>query len=82
MNFIPILDFASVLVFALSGALVASRQQLDLIGFAFIACLTAVGGGTIRDVYSIVTRYFGSPNPLTLFWQWPHLLWSFSQPTV
>lgn len=50
MNFIPILDFASVLVFALSGALVASRQQLDLIGFAFIACLTAVGGGTIRDV--------------------------------
>jgi uncharacterized membrane protein YeiH len=50
MNFIPILDYASVLVFALSGALVASRQQLDLIGFAFIACLTAVGGGTIRDV--------------------------------
>ncbi|RPE63216.1 putative membrane protein YeiH [Pacificibacter maritimus] len=50
MNFIPILDYTSVLVFALSGALVASRQQLDLIGFAFVACLTAVGGGTIRDV--------------------------------
>ncbi|MBU2937345.1 MULTISPECIES: trimeric intracellular cation channel family protein [Pacificibacter] len=50
MTPLALLDYASVLVFALSGALVASRQQLDLIGFAFIACLTAVGGGTIRDV--------------------------------
>lgn len=50
MTALSLLDYASVLVFALSGALVASRQQLDLIGFAFIACLTAVGGGTIRDV--------------------------------
>ncbi|MEM5476211.1 trimeric intracellular cation channel family protein [Pacificibacter sp. AS14] len=50
MSPLALLDYASVLVFALSGALVASRQQLDLIGFAFIACLTAVGGGTIRDV--------------------------------
>jgi len=44
------LDFASVLVFALTGALVASRAQLDLVGFGFVACLTAVGGGTVRDV--------------------------------
>ena len=34
----------------LTGALVASRAQLDLIGFAFVACLTAVGGGSVRDV--------------------------------
>jgi uncharacterized membrane protein YeiH len=44
------LDFASVFVFALTGALVASRAQLDIIGFLFIASLTAVGGGTLRDV--------------------------------
>jgi len=37
-------------VFALTGALVASRSQLDIVGFIFIACLTAVGGGTLRDV--------------------------------
>jgi uncharacterized membrane protein YeiH len=43
------LDYASVLIFALSGALAASRSQLDIVGFIFIACLTAVGGGTIRD---------------------------------
>ncbi len=45
-----LLDYASVLIFALTGALVASRAQLDIVGFAFIASLTAVGGGTLRDV--------------------------------
>jgi uncharacterized membrane protein YeiH len=45
-----LLDIASVAVFALTGALVASRSQLDIVGFIFIACLTAVGGGTMRDV--------------------------------
>ncbi|MBW6416548.1 trimeric intracellular cation channel family protein [Celeribacter sp. PS-C1] len=44
------LDYASVIVFAISGALAASRAQLDLVGFAFVACLTAVGGGTLRDL--------------------------------
>lgn len=44
------LDHASVAIFALTGALVASRSQLDIVGFIFIACLTAVGGGTLRDV--------------------------------
>lgn len=44
------LDYGSVLVFALTGALVASRQQLDIIGFIFMAALTAVGGGTVRDL--------------------------------
>lgn len=50
MTFLALLDYGSVLVFALTGALVASRAQLDLVGFAFIACLTAVGGGTVRDL--------------------------------
>jgi uncharacterized membrane protein YeiH len=50
MSWLALLDYASVLVFALTGALVASRAQLDLVGFAFIASLTAVGGGTVRDL--------------------------------
>ena len=44
------LDYVSALVFALSGALVASRAQLDLVGFVFLATLTALGGGTLRDL--------------------------------
>ena len=50
MSLITFFDYASVIVFAITGALVASRAQLDLVGFAFIACLTAVGGGTVRDI--------------------------------
>ena len=50
MTLLEGLEYASVLVFALTGALVASRAQLDLVGFIFIACLTAVGGGTLRDL--------------------------------
>ncbi len=50
MTLLAFLDYGSVLVFALTGALVASRAQLDLVGFAFVACLTAVGGGTVRDL--------------------------------
>lgn len=44
------LDYGSVFVFALTGALVASRGQLDLVGFIFFAVITAVGGGTVRDL--------------------------------
>jgi len=50
MTVLAALDLAAVFVFALTGALVASRAQLDIIGFLFIACLTAVGGGTVRDL--------------------------------
>lgn len=50
MDPLALVDYASVLVFAVTGALVASRAQLDIIGFCFLACLTALGGGTIRDL--------------------------------
>jgi len=50
MTTLTALDYTAVLVFALSGALAASRAQLDLIGFAFLASLTALGGGTVRDL--------------------------------
>lgn len=50
MTAVEILDLVAVFIFALTGALVASRAQLDIVGFVFIACLTAVGGGTVRDV--------------------------------
>lgn len=50
MTLFALLDHAAVVIFALTGALVASRAQLDIIGFAFLAILTGVGGGTVRDV--------------------------------
>lgn len=50
MNLLQGLDYAAVFIFGLTGALAASRAQLDIVGFVFLACLTAVGGGTLRDV--------------------------------
>ena len=39
-----------VAVFALSGALMAARKGMDPFGFALLATLTGVGGGTLRDL--------------------------------
>jgi uncharacterized membrane protein YeiH len=66
VTLLSLLDYASVLIFAITGALVASRAQLDLVGFAFIACLTAVGGGTIRDVLLDRNPIFWIANPTYL----------------
>ena len=45
-----ILDLIGTLVFAISGSMAASFKKLDLFGAAFIAFVTAVGGGTVRDL--------------------------------
>lgn len=44
------MDIAGIAVFAASGALVASRKQLDIVGFVLIAVITGFGGGTLRDL--------------------------------
>ena len=44
------LDLAGIAVFAVSGALVASRKRLDAVGFVVVAAVTGLGGGTLRDV--------------------------------
>lgn len=50
MNPVALLDYAGVAVFAATGALAASRKQLDIIGFLFLASVTGIGGGTFRDL--------------------------------
>jgi uncharacterized membrane protein YeiH len=54
-----VLDWLGVLVFAISGALVASRKQMDVIGFALLGTVTGIGGGTLRDLLL---------GPLPVFW--------------
>ena len=44
------LDLCGVAVFAASGALTASRKQMDIVGFCLIATVTGIGGGTVRDL--------------------------------
>lgn len=47
---ITTLDWFGVAVFAVTGALVASRKEMDIFGFALLATVTGVGGGTVRDL--------------------------------
>ncbi len=50
MTLLGFLDYAGVAVFAATGALSASRKELDVIGFLFLAAVTGIGGGTLRDL--------------------------------
>jgi uncharacterized membrane protein YeiH len=45
-----LLDLFGVAVFAVSGALTAGRKSMDLFGVIVIAVITAIGGGTVRDL--------------------------------
>jgi uncharacterized membrane protein YeiH len=50
VSFLRILEMLGVAVFAISGALAAGRKSLDLVGVVITATVTAIGGGTLRDV--------------------------------
>ncbi|MBB1425877.1 trimeric intracellular cation channel family protein [Shewanella sp. SG44-2] len=47
---ISILWFIGVLAEAMTGALAAGKKQMDLFGVVIIGCVTAIGGGTLRDM--------------------------------
>ncbi|MGL4728577.1 MAG: trimeric intracellular cation channel family protein [Bosea sp. (in: a-proteobacteria)] len=53
MNVPPLIglfEISGVAVFALTGALLAARRGLDPFGFAMLATVTGIGGGTLRDL--------------------------------
>jgi uncharacterized membrane protein YeiH len=50
MMMIYLFNLLGVFVFGISGALAAGRKGLDLLGVAVIAVVTAIGGGTLRDL--------------------------------
>ena len=59
------LDWLGVIVFAISGALVASRKQMDLVGFALLGTVTGIGGGMLRDLLLRQAPDFGCISPPT-----------------
>lgn len=50
MNLISIVDIIGTFVFAISGILVAFDKKFDLFGVIILGTVTAIGGGTIRDL--------------------------------
>ncbi len=50
MGFYQLVDILGTIAFAVSGVLVAMDKRLDLFGVLIIAFVTAIGGGTLRDL--------------------------------
>jgi Predicted membrane protein len=44
------MEAIGVVAFALSGILAATRARFDVVGVTVVAMLTALGGGTLRDL--------------------------------
>jgi uncharacterized membrane protein YeiH len=63
MTALQLLDYAGMAVFAATGALAASRKQIDMVGFVFLAIATGVGGGTLRDLILGATPVFWVRQP-------------------
>ncbi len=50
MTLVYVLNLVGVAVFAVTGVLAAARKGLDLLGVLVVAIVTAIGGGTLRDL--------------------------------
>jgi uncharacterized membrane protein YeiH len=50
MDLIYILDLIGTFVFAISGIRIASRANMDVFGASVVGFVTAIGGGTVRDL--------------------------------
>ncbi|MBO1924970.1 trimeric intracellular cation channel family protein [Thiomicrorhabdus sp. 6S3-12] len=69
MNLVQILyslDLFGTVVFAITGLLAARRKQLDLFGAIVIAMVTAIGGGTLRDLI-IGVPVFWTQNDIYIY---------------
>jgi uncharacterized membrane protein YeiH len=67
MLLLTLLDYLGTLAFAISGALKAVRREMDVFGLIVLAVVTAIGGGTIRDVMLGVRPFwFGDANYILL----------------
>ena len=52
---IKTLEIIGTVAFAISGALVAIGANLDIFGVVFVGCITAIGGGIVRDLLLGIT---------------------------
>lgn len=65
MSLLGVFEIIGVAVFALTGALAAARIRLDPFGFAMLATVTGIGGGTLRDILlSKPVFWVGNPRDL------------------
>jgi len=59
-----VVDLVGISAFAISGVITAMEKRLNLFGIFIIAFVTAVGGGTLRDVLIVNTSVFWMTAPI------------------
>lgn len=64
---IYILDLFGIAVFAITGSLAAGKKHMDLFGVTVLASVTALGGGTVRDLIIGTRPVFWISDPAYLF---------------
>lgn len=60
MDFITIIDYIGTFAFAISGIRLASAKRFDWFGAYVVGFVTAVGGGTMRDLMLGLTPFWMS----------------------
>ncbi|HBK40553.1 MAG TPA: trimeric intracellular cation channel family protein, partial [Porphyromonadaceae bacterium] len=65
IQFVNIIEFLGTFAFAISGVRMASTKNFDLFGAFTIGFVTAIGGGTLRDLFIGVTPFW-MLNPVYL----------------
>lgn len=50
MSILYVIDLAGTFVFAISGVMTAVKKKFDVVGAIIIGAVTAIGGGSLRDV--------------------------------
>jgi len=58
INFTTLLDFLGTFAFAISGIRLASGKNIDWFGAYILGLVTAIGGGTLRDLLLNVTPFW------------------------
>ena len=58
MNFLTLIDYIGTFAFAISGIRLASANRFDWFGSYVVGFVTAVGGGTIRELMLDVTPFW------------------------
>lgn len=66
VEFVDIIEFLGTFAFAISGIRLASAKKFDLFGAFVIGFVTAIGGGTLRDLFIDVTPFW-MENPIYLW---------------
>lgn len=66
VEFVDIIEFLGTFAFAISGIRLASAKKFDLFGAFVIGFVTAIGGGTLRDLFINVTPFW-MENPVYLW---------------